>query len=185
MLIDDLKYDYSGNKLLKIKDDQVGNNLGYPYLSTPNTIDYDANGNMVTHKDKGIATINYNILNLPVNIEVNPGLRSRRITQYIYRADGVKIGKSFYQNGVTNYMMYLDGFQYKYNDNNIAGSELQFVPTSEGYYSFADNSYIYNYTDHLGNVRLSYTDTNKDGIIQPRGKLPCFSDKLKLLNLVC
>ncbi|WP_294206174.1 DUF4329 domain-containing protein [uncultured Chryseobacterium sp.] len=123
---------------------------------------------MVTHKDKGIATINYNILNLPVNIEVNPGLRSRRITQYIYRADGVKIGKSFYQNGVTNYMMYLDGFQYKYNDNNIAGSELQFVPTSEGYYSFADNSYIYNYTDHLGNVRLSYTDTNKDGIIQPR-----------------
>uniref|UniRef100_UPI0025F8E10E DUF6443 domain-containing protein n=1 Tax=uncultured Chryseobacterium sp. TaxID=259322 RepID=UPI0025F8E10E len=168
MLIDDLKYDYSGNKLLKIKDDQVGNNLGYPYLSTPNTIDYDANGNMVTHKDKGIATINYNILNLPVNIEVNPGLRSRRITQYIYRADGVKIGKSFYQNGVTNYMMYLDSFQYKYNDNNIAGSELQFVPTSEGYYSFADNSYIYNYTDHLGNVRLSYTDTNKDGIIQPR-----------------
>ncbi|WP_121461604.1 hypothetical protein [Chryseobacterium defluvii] len=30
------------------------------------------------------------------------------------------------------------------------------------------NQYIYNFTDHLGNVRLSYTDTNKDGIIQPR-----------------
>lgn len=33
---------------------------------------------------------------------------------------------------------------------------LQFVPTSEGYYDFARNAYIYNYVDHLGNVRLSY-----------------------------
>ncbi|HFK5546723.1 TPA: RHS repeat domain-containing protein, partial [Elizabethkingia anophelis] len=34
---------------------------------------------------------------------------------------------------------------------------LQFVPTSEGYYDVVKNKYIYNYTDHLGNVRLSYT----------------------------
>jgi RHS repeat-associated protein len=27
---------------------------------------------------------------------------------------------------------------------------------SEGYYNFENNKYIYNYTDHLGNVRLSY-----------------------------
>jgi RHS repeat-associated protein len=45
---------------------------------------------------------------------------------------------------------YLDGFQYK-------DGVLQFIPTSEGYYSFTDNRYVYNYTDHLGNIRLSYT----------------------------
>ncbi|HFI4797921.1 TPA: RHS repeat-associated core domain-containing protein, partial [Elizabethkingia anophelis] len=45
---------------------------------------------------------------------------------------------------------YLDGFQY---ENGV----LQFVPTSEGYYDVVKNKYIYNYTDHLGNVRLSYT----------------------------
>ncbi|WP_311316634.1 RHS repeat-associated core domain-containing protein, partial [Elizabethkingia anophelis] len=44
---------------------------------------------------------------------------------------------------------YLDGFQY---ENGV----LQFVPTSEGYYDVVKNKYIYNYTDHLGNVRLSY-----------------------------
>ncbi|MDQ1094921.1 RHS repeat-associated core domain-containing protein [Chryseobacterium camelliae] len=33
---------------------------------------------------------------------------------------------------------------------------LQFVPTTEGYYNFENNKYIYNYVDHLGNVRLSY-----------------------------
>ncbi|WP_185153144.1 RHS repeat domain-containing protein, partial [Chryseobacterium sp. 8AT] len=33
---------------------------------------------------------------------------------------------------------------------------LNFVPTSEGYFDFEKNKYIYNYSDHLGNVRLSY-----------------------------
>ncbi|MDP9960051.1 RHS repeat domain-containing protein [Chryseobacterium lathyri] len=33
---------------------------------------------------------------------------------------------------------------------------IKFVPTSEGYFNFENNKYIYNYTDHLGNVRLSY-----------------------------
>ncbi|WP_139420305.1 DUF6443 domain-containing protein [Chryseobacterium mulctrae] len=33
---------------------------------------------------------------------------------------------------------------------------LDFVPTAEGFYSFAENRYIYQYTDHLGNARLSY-----------------------------
>ncbi|MBO9693590.1 MAG: RHS repeat-associated core domain-containing protein [Chryseobacterium sp.] len=57
---------------------------------------------------------------------------------------------------------YLDGFQY---DNRHAYDTsaslytvpvLKFVPTSEGYYDFTENKYIYNYTDHLGNIRVSY-----------------------------
>ena len=55
---------------------------------------------------------------------------------------------------------YLDGFQYS-SENPCTGCpppvpELQFVPTSEGYFDYVKNKYIYNYTDHLGNVRLSY-----------------------------
>jgi len=46
--------------------------------------------------------------------------------------------------------------------------KLRIIPTSEGYFDVITKQYIYNYTDHLGNVRLSYSDTNKDGIIQPR-----------------
>ncbi|OBW39600.1 hypothetical protein AB670_04052 [Chryseobacterium sp. MOF25P] len=33
---------------------------------------------------------------------------------------------------------------------------LDFVPTAEGFYSFAENRYIYQYRDHLGNARLSF-----------------------------
>ncbi|WP_317124919.1 RHS repeat-associated core domain-containing protein [Chryseobacterium nematophagum] len=77
----------------------------------------------------------------------------------------------------------MDGFQYKStylieswngqgtfipDPNEIPEMKLRIIPTSEGYYDALLNHYIYNYTDHLGNVRLSYTDTNKDGVIQPR-----------------
>ncbi|MCJ7936188.1 MAG: hypothetical protein MUW56_21790 [Chryseobacterium sp.] len=35
-VIDNLKYDYTGNRLNKITDEQQ-NPLGYPYITTPNT----------------------------------------------------------------------------------------------------------------------------------------------------
>ncbi|WP_158629426.1 RHS repeat domain-containing protein [Flavobacterium microcysteis] len=63
-------------------------------------------------------------------------------------------------------MDYLDGFQYK--DGN-----LQFFPTPEGYIRATDvsgtiaYSYVYNYTDHLGNIRLSYAkDTENPNVLK-------------------
>ncbi|MFP3591353.1 RHS repeat domain-containing protein [Chryseobacterium sp. SIMBA_038] len=50
---------------------------------------------------------------------------------------------------------YLDGFQYEVIST--SGDPLiKFVSTSEGYFNFENNKYIYNYVDHLGNVRLSF-----------------------------
>lgn len=39
----------------------------------------------------------------------------------------------------------------------LTNSELQFFPTAEGFYDFKNNLYIYQYKDHLGNVRISYS----------------------------
>lgn len=173
MMIDNLRYDYSGSKLAKVTDEQVGNSKGYPYLAAHNTIGYDLNGNIINHKDKGLA-IEYNYLNLPKQTTQNA-----EVTNYTYRADGVKVKKIF-KNLETNY---LDGFQYKStfsieswngegtfhpDPNEIPILMLRIIPTTEGYYDALKEGYVYNFTDHLGNVRLSYTDTNKDGIIQPR-----------------
>ncbi len=33
---------------------------------------------------------------------------------------------------------------------------MKFFPTAEGYYNDETGKYVYNYTDHLGNTRLSY-----------------------------
>ena len=135
--IDELSYTYIGNQLVKVSDNSQ-NPSGYPIGG--GVIPYDENGNMMNHNDKGISYIGYNHLNLPSAVFWNG-----KQTFYLYRADGVKVKKDF-PGKVTDY---LDGFQYE-------NGALQFVPTAEGYYDFVKQRYVYNYTDHLGNIRLSY-----------------------------
>ncbi len=79
-------------------------------------------------------SIQYNYLNLPGKITQNS-----KITDYIYRADGVNVRKVF----GTETTDYLDGFQY-------TDSVLKFFPTAEGYFNVETGKYVYNYTDHLG-----------------------------------
>lgn len=60
-------------------------------------------------------------------------------------------------NNTIKHVEYLDGFQY-------TGRELNFFPHAEGYVNVTLGTtgnrifnYVYYYTDHLGNIRLSYT----------------------------
>ncbi|SDH84874.1 RHS repeat-associated core domain-containing protein [Chryseobacterium taeanense] len=167
-LIDNLAYTYAGNQLISVKDES-GNYAGYPDTSAMEIL-YDDNGNMKDHKDKGILQIDYNILNLPDLVKFDQTYVPRDEdginvnTKYLYRADGTKLKKVYtYGLGKANTQAstttdYLDGFQYetKYSGS-LSNPVLKFVPTSEGYYNFENNKYIYSYTDHLGNVRLNYT----------------------------
>jgi len=160
-LMDNLSYIYTGNRLNKVNDTS-GNYAGYP-SSSGNPISYDNNGNMTSHIDKGMLQIDYNYLNLPNYIKFNRDyfpqddtIAYKSNTKYLYSADGIKLRKIYiYGSGRGNLMEtiektdYLGGFQY-YND------VLSFVPTSEGYFDFIQNKYIYNYTDQVGNIRLAY-----------------------------
>ncbi|MEA1851452.1 hypothetical protein U9K52_21270, partial [Chryseobacterium sp. MHB01] len=150
---------------------------GYPDTSGIE-IGYDNNGNMTSHQDKGILNISYNYLNLPKEIlfsewyiirNQTTGVDEQRNVRssYTYRTDGVKLRKkyiTYFSKGAaerTTTTDYLDGFQYTINP---AGAvSLEFIPTGEGYFNFKNNKYIYNYADHLGNVRLSYFN-NGSGI---------------------
>ncbi|WP_299182878.1 DUF6443 domain-containing protein [uncultured Chryseobacterium sp.] len=167
LLIDDLTYQYentgASNRLQKITE-TVTIGQGYPYKATPTHIGYDNNGNMTSFPDKGISSIQYNYLNLPKQITQNAV-----DTNYTYRADGVKVKKIF--GGVETH--YLDGFQYKYTEpwedpNGVMMNpemKLRIIPTSEGYFDALRGKYFYNYTDHLGNVRLSYSDADGNGVV--------------------
>jgi RHS repeat-associated protein len=160
VVMDNLGYTYTGNRLNTVTDNS-GNYGGYPSTSG-NPITYDSNGNMTSHLDKGMLQIDYNYLNLPNYIKFDKEYVSHDWlntyyvnTKYLYNADGIKLRKIHtYGAGRTNLETidktdYLDGFQYT---NDV----LDFVPTSEGYYDFAQNKYIYNYTDQVGNIRLAY-----------------------------
>lgn len=169
-LIDDLSYSYTGNRLHSVTDNS-GNYLGYPDTSG-SAFTYDDNGNMTSHVDKGMLQIDHNYLNLPTHIKFNQFVSRRGqfyyvTTDYKYRGDGEKLTKRYnyfigsFDSPAISHTDYLDGFQYK-NTSSVALADntlpmaLQFAPTSEGYYDFVQNKYIYQYKDQIGNVRVAY-----------------------------
>ena len=82
------------------------------------------------------------------------GDTNQKIT-YLYAATGQKMQKQVTQNSHTATTQYMGGYQY-------SNTRLQFFSTSEGYVKNTiiqgQNSYdyIYNLTDHLGNIRMSF-----------------------------
>ncbi|MGV1012919.1 MAG: DUF6443 domain-containing protein [Flavobacterium sp.] len=157
-LIDNLVYQYDGNQLTKV-DDSASITDGFKDgLNNPGLADYtyDLNGNMKTDQNKGIMNaISYNHLNLPTKITLPEG-----VITYVYNALGQKVSKTVNKIIISptiasSNTQYLGGFQY---NNNV----LQFFPTAEGYVKNTvvnganSYDYIFNYTDHLGNIRLSY-----------------------------
>ena len=73
---------------------------------------------------------------------------------YFYDATGVKIQKNVLKNSVNTPTDYAGNYIYE-------GSTLQFFSQPEGYIEpdgIGGYDYIYQYKDHLGNIRLSYKD---------------------------
>lgn len=123
ILIDNLEYKYTGNRLNQVIE-HVPNTTGCE--GGNNMIDYDLNGSMANMKDKGIYAITYNHLSLPNTFGIsqsNPfsGVSANFNLEYLYRADGTKVRKTYSSGGgkgipvTTNITDYLDGFQYKYS----------------------------------------------------------------------
>ncbi len=168
-LMDNLKYTYAGNnssnKLIKVEELSGGSiDTGFKDgINVAIEYTYDANGNMLKNLNKNIGTskvngIFYNHLNLPVEVKFDNS--NSKIIKFIYDATGVKQRKIIIDNGTTTTTDYVGNYIY---EKNI----LQFFNHPEGYVTKddIDFKYVYQYKDHLSNVRLSYTDMNNDGII--------------------
>ena len=162
--IDNLTYlydDTNKNQLLRVFD-STANPQGFSDDSdgisdTEDDYAYDDNGNMTHDDNKGITHITYNHLNLPV--EIIFGTYGK--IAYLYNATGQKLKKTVTEGTTITTTDYLSGFQYK----NLV---LQFFPHAEGYVNATEEmvvmggtsyrfNYVFNYTDHLGNIRLSYS----------------------------
>ncbi|MDN5217502.1 fibronectin type III domain-containing protein [Fulvivirgaceae bacterium BMA12] len=169
-VIDDLAYTYEdngvSNRLLAVAD-SAANKEGFDDGSTGSVdYDYDANGNLAGDANKNIDTIEYNILNLPQRILFTGGNE----ILYTYDAAGTKLRKEVREDvdgtivkTVTDYM---SGVQYTINEFEAAGetTSRDFVMTPEGRATPEDAlaagttyNYEYNLTDHLGNVRVTFT----------------------------
>ena len=99
--IDDLTYSYEGNQVVKIDDaaDESPNYSGAMHFrdaaNEETEYTYDANGNMLTDSNKGITSIEYNVLDLPQCIKIRPIIifkeNAANAVYYTYSADGTKL----------------------------------------------------------------------------------------------
>ena len=105
---------------------------------------------MTSDKNKGISEIIYNHLNLLVKVTVTGD--NAGVLDYVYSADGIKLQKKKTEGSTETTT--------DYNGNYIYEDDiLKQIVQPEGYIEPDDNGnfdYIYQYKDHLGNVRLSY-----------------------------
>lgn len=178
-IVDGLDYFYenNSNKLLNVTDfADNGFNFGAPNIDnggflekheTGNKYEYYDNGNLKKDLNKSIDLIVYNHLNLPISIYVSgSGVNGGGVIHYTYDAAGLKLSKEVsFSNGSVNSTYYSNIFVYQ-NHNNI--ETLKFFNHPEGYVEpdgVGGYDYVYQYKDHLGNIRLSYVDKNDDGNI--------------------
>ncbi len=157
--IDKLTYTYDGNQLKAVQDTvpTIGDGKRDFTELVENTTEYtyDANGNMTADDNKGIVGITYNYLNLPSEIDFGS---SNKII-YIYSADGTKLKKEVYTaSSLTNTKTYAGSFIY-------ANDTLEYALFDEGRLVDESGTFKYEYflKDHLGNTRVTFTDSDADG----------------------
>ncbi|WP_188606998.1 DUF6443 domain-containing protein [Aquaticitalea lipolytica] len=156
-IFDNLTYFYNGNQLTKVND-AITNQQTEGFIDGNTTGDdysYDTNGNMIEDKNKNITSITYNHLNLPTQIQI----ANQGNIVYTYDATGTKLSKTVNPLfGTYQSTFYAGNYIYE----TLAGNPiLKFFNHAEGYVEpdgQGGYNYVYQYKDHLGNIRLSYSD---------------------------
>ena len=177
-LMNYLHLTYDGNQLVNVDDNGFGS---YEYATkqyhdnntSSHDFAYDANGNMLYDKDRGISAIRYNLLNLPDTIQFANGNQivhrydaagNRLTTNYYTRkvTTTVPLGNTLIgTDNTTNYNITRDALHnnivYTANNNDAYG--IEFVHNPEGYiryYGPEEHYHFYYIKDLLGNIRETY-----------------------------
>ncbi|SHI47971.1 DUF6443 domain-containing protein [Aquimarina spongiae] len=188
--IDELYYTYSNNKLTDVREAVTSSykNEGFKDGTNANDdFEYDINGNTIIDRNKNISSITYNHLNLPTQVSFtnNSGFFPTLLgsIRYTYDALGNKLSKKVSENGATITTDYAGNYVYKSNTgpggcagcpSSASGPDLQFFNHAEGYSEPQNDggfAYIYQYKDHLGNIRLSFGDQDNNGTINPSNEI--------------
>lgn len=173
-VVDNLKYEYDGNRLATVNDtegtvagpagDFRDNSVKLTYNgiagdTTTAEFIYDLNGNLRKDRNKGIHKVVYNSLNLPEYVYFKQNNVNKGYVRYIYTATGRKLRKEVFESGsLSKATDYAGSFVY---DNSV----LQFAHTPEGRALYDATKpagqqwrYEYHLKDHLGNLRVSFAE---------------------------
>ncbi|HEY9047906.1 MAG TPA: RHS repeat-associated core domain-containing protein, partial [Ohtaekwangia sp.] len=154
---DNLTYTYdpaAGDQLLQVVD-ATSNAAGFDNgtSGTSNDYSYDANGNLLSDKNKGISNTVYNHLGKPTSVVYTDG----RHVDYTYDAAGTKLTMKVYAAGGTLQTTtdYANAFVYVNNQLSFFGSPEGRVVNNNG-----NLEYQYVIADHQGNTRVVFTSVN-------------------------
>ncbi|MBQ7209960.1 MAG: lamin tail domain-containing protein [Paludibacteraceae bacterium] len=191
VLTDDLEYSYRGNQLVGLTNyaepSDTYDITQYPDRSDADTtMRYDANGNLIADFDRQISAIQYNLLNLPTQVQFSNG----NAIVNTYNAGGVKLSTTYYtlpENVVVPIGTILP---IEYTSSDVSVYQKRYFGNVE-YESFANDTTVqvrihnaegyvaatlsndhlitttYNYyrRDHLGNI-VSVWDATNDTTVQ-------------------
>jgi len=161
-LMDNLEYFYNGNQLDELNDFVTNltfesNDFRDNGSNTTGEYGYDANGNLIKDDNKGITNIEYNYINQPELVEFG----TTKKIEYLYTAEGAKLQMKIIDGTNITTLDYSSGFVY-------TNELVDYILTEEGRLtpSSGSNPFVYEYfiKDHLGNVRVSFSDYNNDGV---------------------
>ena len=169
--IDQLTYDYDGNRLKKVTD------AAYPLLYTGafdfhdgailnSEYAYDACGALTEDRNKGVAWVDYSDGGMPVRVQFHDG----SVTEHVYTADGVKL-KTVHRTAVQNHptvdyghthTLHPDSTAYVDSTRYVGPYEIDRLWNAKyffggGYISLANtgtSAYRYFLTDYQDNVRV-------------------------------
>lgn len=158
--IDSLDYQYfnNGDKLKSVTDYSLnaqvegfknGTNSGDDY-------DYYPDGKLKKDLNRNISTIEYNFLDLVSKVSRGNG----DYIEYKYTSTGTKRQTKRHIGGVDSYTLFDGEMIYTYTGTNpsLSNFAVSEVHNEEG--RFVGGRLEYSYTDHLGNLRLSYRDSS-------------------------
>ena len=151
-LMDQLSYTYAGNRVRAVSD-AADAELGFADgASNGSEYGYDANGNLTRDDNKGITNIAYDaVLDVPLRVDFADGAR----IDYLYDAAGNRLAQTITAvDGTRRTTDYVGAVEYR--DDQLAlihHPEGRVVPKTDG-------SFVYHYDlrDHLGNVRLTFSE---------------------------
>ncbi|AZB11678.1 RHS repeat-associated core domain-containing protein [Chryseobacterium sp. G0162] len=164
-------YDFNGN-MTNMKDKNIGK-ISYNFLNLQNKIEninatlptitylYRADGSKLQKyylsTECGFAGCNM----IPIYTDYLDGF------QYVNKGNPIGGGssESFALSQETDRAMEIQAFSTNISTQKVIASGLRFFPTAEGFYDYGLKKYIYQYKDHLGNVRKSFL-RNSEGALE-------------------
>ncbi|NJS42112.1 hypothetical protein HC766_07795 [Candidatus Gracilibacteria bacterium] len=158
-LVDNLTYGYlsNGNKLLKIDDSVSGNAFANDFRDVSgNDYSFSVDGKMLKDGNKGITSIRYNYLDLVSSSR----FANNDSVSYWYSSTGNRIQRKVVKAGQPDSYTIYDGemvYTYTGTSPSLAGFGIAEIQNGEGRY--VNGKLEYGYTDHVGNLRLSYKDS--------------------------